>query len=389
MARPLTVVPAQPVSAVSAALTNALAGSITICVLPESPAPTATDWPSLLHLDQPVPSDIAAVVATSGSTGAPHGVLLTAGALLANAHAAMRRLAGPGAWVLALPVSSIGGLQVLIRSHMTGLDPVCVDLSGGFRPAGFARAARLLPSGLPHYTSLVPTQLRRIVDTGGAALDALAGFAAVLVGGAALDSQLRATATAAGVRIVSTYGMTETSGGCVYDGVPLEGAYVRESPTGLRIGGDVVAQGYLAEPGRTAKSFVDGWFLTHDVGHVDDNGLVSVSGRTDDIIISGGVNVAADAVSEALRGRPDIIDAAVLGRDDPEWGQAVVALVVPAAGARLDLAEIRADVASRLGAAAAPRELVSVSTLPRLHSGKLDRVAAQLLVAHTGGQDPR
>jgi len=381
MARPLTVVPAQPVSAVSAALTNALAGSSTICVLPDAPSPVGNGWHSALHLDQPAPADIAAVVATSGSTGAPRAVLLTASALLASAHAAMRRLAGPGAWVLALPVSSVGGLQVLIRSAMTGVNPICLDLSGGFRAEDFAHAATLLPAGLPHYVSLVPTQVRRIIDAGGPALDALAGFDTVLVGGAALDRELRMAATNAGARIVSTYGMTETSGGCVYDGIPLEGVHVRASPTGLRIGGAVVARGYHAEPEATRESFVDDWFLTNDIGQVDANGVLSVTGRSDDVIISGGINVAADAVAEALRARPDVTDAAVFGRDDAEWGQAVIALVVPVAGARLELSEIRADVSARLGMAAAPREVITVAALPRLLSGKLDRVAAHLLAA--------
>lgn len=383
MARPLTVVPAQPVPAVSAALMNALAGSTTLCVLPDIPAPAGRGWPALLHLDEPVPAEATAVVATSGSTGAPRAVLLTAGSLLASAHAAMRRLNGPGAWVLALPVSSVGGLQVLVRSAMAGLDPVCVDLSAGFRVEDFTLAARALPVGLPHYTSLVSTQVRRIVDAGGAGLEALAGFDAVLVGGGPLDAELRATATASGVRIVSTYGMTETSGGCVYDGIPLERVSVESTSTGLRIGGDVVALGYHGSPEATRESFVDGWFLTRDSGRVDESGRVTVTGRLDDVIISGGVNVAAGAVEEALRDLPDITDAAVLGRPDPEWGQAVVALVVAVDGAGLDLAEIRAYVSARLGAAAAPRELITVPALPRLHSGKLDRVAAHLSLSGT------
>ncbi|MGI8626278.1 MAG: o-succinylbenzoate--CoA ligase [Geodermatophilaceae bacterium] len=381
MARPLTVVPAQPVAAVTNALIDALSGGTALCVLPATPEPSGRGWATALHLDQPAPDEVAALVATSGSTGRPHAVLLTAGALLASAHAALRRLDGPGAWLLALPPSSVGGLQVLIRSHMASLDPVCLDLIAGFHPDAFALAARELPGGPPHYTSLVPTQLRRLVDAGGAALEALAGFDAVLIGGAALDAALRTAAEAAGVRIVSTYGMTETSGGCVYDGVPLEGVHVRASPTGLRIGGEVVALGYHAEPEETRKSFVDDWFRTHDLGQVAGNGRVSVTGRIDDVIISGGINVAAGAVEEVLRDCAGIADVAVLGRPDPEWGQAVIALVVPVAGGNVGLAELRACVAARIGAAAAPREIRTVPALPRLHSGKLDRVAAQLLVA--------
>lgn len=386
MARSLTVVPAQRVAAVAEALTDALAGSTTLCVLPDGPLPPGHDWSDVLHLGEPVRPEVAALVATSGSTGTPRAVMLSAGALLANAHAALRRLDGPGAWLLALPVSSIGGLQVLVRSRLAGRDPVCLDPGASFRADAFAVAARSLPRGLPRYTSLVPTQLRRIVDAGPAAHAALAGFDAVLIGGAALDAELRSEATAIGARVISTYGMTESSGGCVYDGAPLEGVYVDATDTGLRISGDVVALGYHAAPKDTAKSFVDGWFRTPDAGRIDDSGQVCVTGRIDDVIITGGVNVAAGAIEDVLRARADLADVAVLGRPDREWGQAVVAVVVPVAGTRIDLAQIRAEVASRLGTAAAPREIVTVSALPRLHSGKLDRMAAELLVL---GSAPR
>jgi len=380
MARPLTVVPAHAVAAISDALTEALAGSTTLCVVPDAPPPPNHDWPSALRLDEPVCADAAVLVATSGSTGMPRAVMLSAAALLASAHATLRRLNGPGAWLLTLPLSSVGGLQVLVRSLMAGLHPVCLNPAAGFHADAFARAARDLPVGVPHYTSLVPTQLRRIVDAGGAALDALAGFDAVLIGGAPLDPELRAAATVAGARIVSTYGMTESSGGCVYDGIPLAGVYV-DAPLGeLRIGGDVIAVGYHAAPHDTQESFVDGWFLTRDAGQVDDNGVVSVTGRTDDVIISGGVKVVAGAVEQALRERADIADAAVLGRPDPEWGQTVIAVVVPVDGASIELDALRAYVAARLGTAAAPREVITVPALPRLHSGKLDRVAATLLL---------
>ncbi len=388
MARPLTVVPAARVRVVAAELTRALSGASSLCVIPDGPTPTGRDWPSTLHLAEPLPPEAAAVLATSGSTGNPRAVVLTAAALLSSAHAAMRRLDGPGAWVLALPVSSVGGLQVLIRSAMTGLVPEFVDLTTGFRPNDFARASAALPGGLPRYTSLVPTQLRRLVESGGSPLDALAGFDAVLVGGAALDPGLRQAASAAGVRIVSTYGMTETSGGCVYDGVPLDGVYVRATAAGLQIGGEVVALGYHADAEATSASFADGWFATQDLGAVDDNGIVTVSGRIDDVIITGGVNVATGAVEQVLRGHPDISDVAVLGRPDTEWGQAVVALVVPSPGASPDLGQIRADVSARLGAAAAPRQMITTRALPRLHSGKLDRVAAAHLVSETVEPSP-
>lgn len=385
MARALTVVPAQPVAAVSDALAAALAGSATLCVLPGGAGPHGRDWSAALHLDQPASTGVAALVATSGSTGAPQAVTLTAGALLASAHATLRRLNGPGVWLLALPVSSIGGLQVLVRSRLAGIEPVCLEPGTGFRPEAFATAAGQLPTGLPRYTSLVPTQLRRIVDAGSSSLEALAGFDAVLIGGGALDPDLRVAARTAGAAIVSTYGMTETSGGCVYDGIPLDGVRV-ESPTGtdatdgLRISGDVLATGYHGEPEKSRQAFSDGWFHTRDAGHVDPGGQVTVIGRIDDVIVSGGVNVSAGAVEAVLRRLPDIADVAVLGRPDPTWGHAVTALVVPSQGAVLQLDRVRDHVRAELGDPAAPRQLVLVEALPRLHSGKVDRSAAQDLV---------
>ena len=166
------------------------------------------------------------LVATSGSTGRPRLVVLPPAALRASAEATAARLGGPGRWLLALPADHVAGVQVVVRALLAGAAPVVQDLRDGFRPDGFAAATARLGPGR-RYTSLVPTQLLRLLDAGGAALDALLGYDAVLVGGAALDAGLRARAEAAGVRVVATYGMTETAGGCVYDGVPLDGVRIR------------------------------------------------------------------------------------------------------------------------------------------------------------------
>jgi O-succinylbenzoic acid--CoA ligase len=229
-------------------------------------------------------------------------------------------------------------------------------------------------------TSLVPTQLLRLLDAGGAPLDAHRGYAAVLVGGAALDPGLRARAEAAGVTVVTTSGMTETAGGCVYDGLPLRDVRVRVAD-GVEIAGPTLALGYRCDPAGTAEAFADGWFHTRDAGTLDDGGRLTVQGRLDDVVISGGVNVAPQAVEAVLREHPDVADAVVFGRADDEWGQRVVAAVVPVPGSEPSLGTLRPWVAERLGAPAAPKELHVIAAVPTLHTGKPDRrgVAAAVL----------
>ncbi|MGX7824183.1 AMP-binding protein [Actinokineospora sp. 24-640] len=180
-----------------------------------------------VHAGPPVdaPPGTALVVRTSGSTGTPRAVLLSASCLVASAAATHARLGGPGRWLLALPTTHIAGLQVLVRSALAGTTPGV--LTGPFRSRSFVEAASdVLASSGPRYTALVPTQLTRLLAWGGSGLAALRSFDAVLVGGAALASPVLSAARAAGVAVVTTYGMTETAGGCVYDGVPLDGVRV-------------------------------------------------------------------------------------------------------------------------------------------------------------------
>jgi O-succinylbenzoic acid--CoA ligase len=228
-----------------------------------------------------------------------------------------------------------------------------------------------LPAGDRRYTALVPTQLRRYLAD---EPDVLASFDGVLVGGAATDRALLDQARAAGVQVRTTYGMSETAGGCVYDGVPLDGVRVRVAE-GIELAGPVLAHGYRRDPAATAEAFADGWFRTRDAGSRSPDGTLAVHGRLDDVVISGGVNVSPQAVEAALREHPTVADAVVAGRPDPEWGQRVVAAVVPAPGAVPALADLRPWVAARLGAAAAPRELTLVDSVPVLHTGKPDRRA--------------
>lgn len=334
--------------------------------------------------ERTVPDDVAVVVATSGSSGAAKHVLLTADALRASATATERRLGGPGRWLLALPAEHVAGVQVVLRALLAGAGPVVQDLRDGFRPDGFARATARIPAGARRYTSLVPTQLARVLDTGpGAALHALTGYDAVLVGGAALDAGLRDRAEAAGVAVVTTYGMSETCGGCVYDGVPLDGVTVDiESPDGsgagrVVLGGAVVAAGYL-DPSDDDGAFDGGRFRTGDVGRTDGERL-TVLGRADDVINTGGEKVPPALVERALLAVPGVRAACVAGIADAEWGQVVAALVV--AGTAPDDETLRSAVRAEAGRAAVPRVLMRVERIPERGIGKPDRAAAARILA--------
>lgn len=322
--------------------------------------------------DDPLDAEAAVVVSTSGSTGEPKFALLSARALRASAGSTLDYLGGPGQWLLALPLTHIAGLQVLVRSVIAGVDPVTMDLSGGFTPAAFAAAVSTMDNSRT-YVSLVPTQLGRILDAGGAAMEALLRFDAVLVGGAALSPALRRRVELSGVRAVRTYGMSETCGGCVYDGVPLSGVDIDLDDEGrILIGGPMLFSGYRGRPDLTAASMVDGRFRTADIGQWAD-GRLHVLGRIDDIIISGGEKIAPTAVEAVLSEHPSVSEAAVVGVPDDEWGQRVVAVVVPAGF--VAVGELRDHVGAVLGRRAAPSAVVTVDSLPRLPLGKVDRRA--------------
>jgi O-succinylbenzoic acid--CoA ligase len=318
------------------------------------------------------------VVRTSGSTGEPKDVRLSRDAVLASARATHDRLGGPGRWLLALPVTGVGGLQVLVRSLLAGEEPVLLD---DHADLGAALAALAGDGPRRRYASLVPTQLHRLAASG--RLDLLAPLDAVLVGGAALDPTLREQAASAGVRVVRTYGMSETSGGCVYDGVPLDGVRVRVVDAGadgvgrVQLAGPVLFDGYGDVPR------AGGWFDTADLGSVGADGVLSVVGRADDVVVSGGVNVPLPAVERALRALPEVHDAAVAGVPDPEWGTRVVAVVVPADATCLDA--VRADRLrdafedAGLSRRWAPREVTLVDAVPLLPGGKVDRLAVRRL----------
>lgn len=311
------------------------------------------------------------VVRTSGSTGAPKDVVLSHRAVLASAHAALDRLGGHGQWLSAIPATGVGGLQVLVRSIVASTEPVIAD--------GHADLETALASmtGDRRYASLVPTQLQRLAADGRLAV--LASLDAVLLGGASTPRSLLDAARSAGVRVVRTYGMSETCGGCVYDGVPLDGVRVRIDDGGqVHLAGTMLFDGY-SDPAAPTSPLIDGWFATSDLGELDGAGRLQITGRSDDVVISGGVNVALPAVTEALRGHEGVGDAVAVGVPDDEWGTRVVAYLVPADAICLDglrLDEVRDAVEeSGLPRTWAPREVILVDELPLLPGGKVDRQA--------------
>jgi o-succinylbenzoate---CoA ligase len=319
-------------------------------------------------------------VRTSGSSGEPKDVMLNSGAVLASARATLRRLGGPGQWTLALPAHYVAGLQVIVRSLLAGQSPVVLADHFGLPEATAALTTER------RYLAIVPTQLHRWL-AGGPALDALREYDAVLVGGAAAAETDLAAARAAGVAIVTTYGMSETCGGSVYDGVPLDGVAVALGQGGrIRIAGPVLFDGYAGRPDLTAAVLGDGWLTTPDVGDFDDDGLLTVLGRADGVVVTGGVNVQIASVEAVVRSLPGVAGCAVVGRPDPEWGEVVCAVVETAGpdGSSLTLDLVRDAVSSRHPRAWAPRELILTDALPLLESGKIDRgaVLSSLAAAH-------
>lgn len=370
------------------------------------------------------------VLRTSGSTtGTGKLVGVSMDALVASAQATHKRLGGPGIWVLALPAYHAAGVQVLVRAAVAGTHVFNAYKEGGFDPQHVAQvidaacvaaadcgadssfdddavsscaggaggeaegalAADDSGRACPVYTSLVPTQLRRALDDE-QLRGALARLDAVLIGGAAADAQLLEQAKAAGIRVVTTYGMSETCGGCVYDGQPLPGVSmdVDQATGAIWLSGPMLATGYLGDEERTRRCFVSRpqageparrWFITSDRGHIVD-GRLQVLGRLDDVIISGGIKVEPGPIEALLALNPLVSECAVVGLPDLQWGQVVTAVVVPASMpglGRVDegaiLAQIRVYLEQKLSGAQCPKQVLLADALPYKGIGKVDRRA--------------
>jgi O-succinylbenzoic acid--CoA ligase len=324
-------------------------GDAVLPVDPRLPAAAARRVVEAMRVGEPVEDGDALVVATSGTTGEPKGVVLTHDAVRASALATSARLAvDPSAdrWLACLPLAHVGGLAVVLRALVTDTPLVVHD---GFDPGAVAAAGATL-------VALVPTALRRLAEPG--------AFRAIVLGGSAPPPDRPAN-------VVATYGMTETGSGVVYDGVPLDGVDVRTSAAGhIEVRGPMLLRAY--RDGSDPKA-ADGWLDTGDVGEWDGRELV-VHGRAGDLIISGGENVWPAAVEGVLATVAGVAEVAVVGRRDPEWGERVVAVVVAAdRAAPPTLDALRDAVKEQLGPWAAPKELELVDALPRTALGKVRR----------------
>jgi O-succinylbenzoic acid--CoA ligase len=347
---------------------------------------------------EPVPAEVAVVASTSGSTGDPAGVLLPTSALRAAAEGFSVRAGQPEGhrWVAALPLHHAGGLMVAARSVVAGTTPVAVASLGGAEPftvAAFAEATRRAlelsaRDDRPLAVSLVPPMLALLDSAGATGWDLLAEYDAVLVGGAATPKALVDRLLFAGVHVFTSYGMTETCGGAVFDRRPLPGVRVEVEPDGrLSITGHQVALGYRdgRDPHRWSTDHQGHRrFLTDDLGQVGADGLISVAGRADDVVQVAGASVSVGAVRAVLEADAAVTAAEVVALPDQEWGSRLVAAVVPCDPREVRVgADDRAHVADELGdlveqalgRAARPRVIHMVDSLPTLESGKVDRRA--------------
>jgi O-succinylbenzoic acid--CoA ligase len=343
---------AAPLPEIMAALDQALNSNcqaITI-VAPGMPIPILS-----------APPEIALVVVTSGSTGEPRNVALTAAALRASARATHHFLGAGNAdfWSLRLPLTHIAGLMVLVRSLELGTRPVV-----NARPHG------------SYFEAIVPTQLHRALTIDDELCRSLQSARAVLVGGAALTDQHLTQSRALGINVIRTYGMSETAGGCVYDGEPLQGVHIRiNNDSCIEMAGPMLASGYLRDDGSLEEtgSFHDGWFVTTDLGDIGIDNRLHIRGRSDDVIITGGMKVSLDEVERIIRTYPGISDVLCASTPDDEWGQRTLAGIV--ADRPIALAELRDFVGAQIGRFAAPRAIVRLREIPMRGIGKPDRGA--------------
>ena len=317
--------------------------------------------------DAPDP-DVAAVVLTSGTTGTPKAVELTGAGLAAVGAGANTVLAVTASdrWLVCLPLHHVAGLAILARARAGGQDVVVHD---GFDADAVGAAPRAAGATL---VSVVPTTLARLLDR-----DApLRRYRRIVVGGAPLPPALRARAEAAGAPVVDAYGLSETGGGVVFDRRPIPGASVDLAHDDeILIRGPMVMRAYRSDPDATAAALTaDGWLHTGDVGHRAPDGTVRLVDRRRDLVITGGVNVSPSAVEEVLADHPQVADVCVAGTPDEQWGERVVAFVVPRPGGPPPTVDALRDYArSRLRAAELPRQVVVVGAIPRSPSGKAHR----------------
>jgi O-succinylbenzoic acid--CoA ligase len=320
-----------------------LAGEITAALVGDGPTLGFGEISS-----EYAPSYAAVAIGTSGTSGTSKEILLSATALITSARASNNFIgARPGqTWSLLLPLTHIAAVNVIVRSMELGTTPIDLrDFDGDYPKA--------------NYTAIVPTQLFRALNGDQRLLKHLQSADTVLVGGAALTQSMRNQAELAGIKIVTTYGMTETCGGCVYDGKVLQGVEIEIRGGKICIKGPVLA---------SSISLNDGWYETSDLGEYDNNQL-AVLGRSDDVIISGGENLSLSAVENSLGIAFPDIQFAAFAVEDPQWGQSLQIAVV----GMISDAQIVEHLEKELGSFAKPKGIHHMNSLPLLGIGKVDR----------------
>ena len=329
-----------------------LAGEITAALVGDGPTLGFGEISS-----EYAPSYAAVAIGTSGTSGTSKEILLSATALITSARASNNFIgARPGqTWSLLLPLTHIAAVNVIVRSMELGTTPIDLrDFDGDYPKA--------------NYTAIVPTQLFRALNGDQRLLKHLQSADTVLVGGAALTQSMRNQAELAGIKIVTTYGMTETCGGCVYDGKVLEGVEIEIRGGKICIKGPVLA---------SSISLNDGWYETSDLGEYNNNHLV-VLGRSDDVIISGGENLSLSAVENSLGIAFPDIQFAAFAVEDSQWGQSLQIAVV----GMISDAQIVEHLEKELGSFAKPKGIHHMNSLPLLGIGKVDRMSLAKGIGH-------
>jgi o-succinylbenzoate---CoA ligase len=364
MTKPLAVVPANDTAKALLVMADVIENKKAIFV--SGPEVNGVK-PTIDPLPEEVPDNIACVVESSGSTGIPKRISISTAALLHAARAGQERLGPLGQWLLALPINFIAGQQVLIRSLLADQQPVIMNTALPFTPEAFLRSSLLMTNPI-RYTSLVPTQLAKLVaeaekDT--VMLTALQNFRAILVGGQATPDELYDRAIGLGLKVVLSYGMTETAGGCVYDGIPLDGVRLKIAPDSrLLISGKTLAEGQ------------DDWIFTNDLAELSPDGKLKIIGRADRVIISGGLKLSLERVEYLGSELQGVTEIAAVALEDETWGQRVGIAYVGSPEVADDIAN---QLAHLLGPAGKPIRVIRVDKLPKLPTGKTDnRVVAEL-----------
>ena len=357
MAKPLVVIPANEIVAATLAMVDVLEDKKALFV---SPAAVNGQAPRVENLPSEVSDHIGCIVESSGSTGVPKRISISLKSLLHAARAGQQRLGPDGQWLLALPINFIAGQQVLARSVLSDTQPVIQNTAVPFTAEAFFRSALLLSHEI-RYTSLVPVQLARVVkhaEQDPLALASLRKFRAILVGGQLLPDELRTRAIGLGVNVVVSYGMSETAGGCVYDGIPLDGVRLKISPDGR-----------LLISGKTMAEDVGEWIYTNDLAELTPEGKLRILGRADRVIIAGGLKLSLDRVEYLGSELAGVEQLAAVSLSDLEFGERVGIAYVGSPEVADDIVNSLAEL---LGPIGKPVRVIRVDKLPRLATGKND-----------------